>query len=204
MIIAGIDGGLAKLGLAVIDVDRYGTIAALGCDAFESEPLAKKMQIEAAHDYMRRARDLEKWLAYRLDVYRPAIVALESISFTKSYKAALAMGVGLGVVAAELERRKLPVVGTLPKVIRKHLHPSGKEERAHVAAKERCSALLEPLAKIKSSMVVHVLDALCVALWGESTNVARACIAATEYMPAQREQDRALGDAIAATYRKGS
>jgi Holliday junction resolvasome RuvABC endonuclease subunit len=185
VIIVGIDGGLAKLGMATIDIDHHGTVAALGCDWFESEPLAKKMQIEAAHDYMRRGRDLAKWLGNRLDVYRPNIVALESISFTKSYKAALAMGLGVGVIAAELERRSLPVVGTLPKVIRTSLHASGKEEAAHREAKTRCSGLLAALQNVKPSMVVHVLDALCVALWGGSTNVARALLTQADTLPRQ-------------------
>jgi len=184
MIIVGIDGGLAKLGLAVIDVDRAGTIAALGCDSFSSEPLAKKMQIELAHDFTRRARDLAKWLGERLDRFRPSIVALESLAGSKSSRSAVVMGIAHGVIVAELERRSLPVVGTLPKVIRKHLHPSGTEDKAHDEAKTRCSGLLAALQHVPPSMVVHVLDALCVALWGIETNVARAAMS-NENVPAR-------------------
>jgi crossover junction endodeoxyribonuclease RuvC len=118
VIVLGIDGGFASMGLAAVDltptterVDRAWVV--------RTELSAKKLGVRSGDDTCRRARELAKAVGAAIAEYSPMAIAIESPSWPRSAGVAAKMGVAFGVVFALAEKHRLPLVMATPMDVKK-------------------------------------------------------------------------------------
>lgn len=163
--VVGIDGGLAALGWAALRLEPTGEVPhALG--VFATAPSARRRHVLAADDNLRRARELARSLAGVLDLYRPAVLALEAMSAPRNAASAAKLSMSLGVVAALAEARGLPLVAASPQEVKRALCgrlDASKEDVA--AAVVRClPGAGDLLGRVRPGLREHAADAAAVAL----------------------------------------
>lgn len=175
MIVVGIDPGLAHLGAVTVEWD--GQVAkCLAAGVFLSKKSDKKHGVAVADDRVDRCRRLARWLAEWLDREPVGLVACESMSWPRSLVAATAIALSWGVIVAELERRKLPLVTATPQCWRRYLCTSGAEGEAHLNAHFHVTGAKKPIDWAPKHHRAHMLDALGVSAWALSTDLARGLV----------------------------
>lgn len=165
MIVMGMDPGLATFGIAVLQRAHRRT-ECLHAEVFTSPCDSNRPR---SIDRTIRAQRLAKWLAERVDVYRPQKFAAEAMSFPRGAAAIASICLAWGVIAGESERRDLLLLEIRPDVWRDHLGATGsttdeREAAAHRICESRVSRLRSRTLRYKSN-AVHALDAAGVALW---------------------------------------
>lgn len=118
MIVLGIDGGFASMGLAAVELlpDNERVIKAwVVC----TELSAKKRGVKAGDDTCRRARELAFAVGRAVDAYDPIAIAIESPSWPRNCGVAAKMGVAFGVVFALSETHRLPLVMASPQEVKR-------------------------------------------------------------------------------------
>ena len=127
MIALGIDPGFASFGWAAVRIDER-RIEALGVIRTAKSP--KKQSVFAADDNLRRAREIADRLYGVINLWKPAVICAEAMSFPRSASNAAKMAMGWGIVAT----LDLPLVQASPQAIKKAVCGMGSASKAEVIA----------------------------------------------------------------------
>ena len=155
MIILGIDPGTARIGYAVIEKKDSYNLNLLACGCLE--PKSKKQKD--------RLSDISNLISDLILKYRPEILAIEKLFFTKNAKTALAVAEARGVIINSANSLNLNIREFTPLEVKAAITGYGKAEKEQVK-KMACRILkLEKMPKLDDAS-----DALAVALTACYTN----------------------------------
>jgi crossover junction endodeoxyribonuclease RuvC len=158
MIVLGIDPGFAALGLAAVDVtigeERIVTLAVV-----RTEKSARKLDVRASDDNMRRACELSVAISDFVARHRPVAIATEGQSWSRDAGVSAKIGMAWGVVAAIASRNGLAVVQASPQRIKNVICRSKTASKDDVilAIEERFPDIEWPKPK---GVVEHAADAI--------------------------------------------
>lgn len=107
MIVIGLDPGLRRYGLAVVDVAAWRAIDA---DCFSSAGLEDEHKTEGRN---RRCEEMHRWLAGWIKAYRPAGIVAERASYPRGANGMISMAMAWGVTMATLAGEGVELVGTV-------------------------------------------------------------------------------------------
>lgn len=113
MIVLGIDGGFASLGIASVAL-QLDQVLLRQTWVVRTEKSAKKLGVRSGDDVSRRARELAAHIELAIQTHQPGAIALESPSWPRNAGVAAKMGVAFGVVFALAEQHRLPLVMASP------------------------------------------------------------------------------------------
>jgi Holliday junction resolvasome RuvABC endonuclease subunit len=169
LIILGIDGGLAALGFAVVDVGRSEVLAS-GVLKTAKETVKRKLHVGS--DDARRIDQLSDGIVALYRTWAPELLAYELPSGAKSARAAHALGIAHALVRVSARRAdvRMPIVEVTVGDARKACCPGvGRvsEEDAH-------AALADMFTLVLSRYQTHELDAIAVAVAASRSEVAAA------------------------------
>ena len=155
MIILGIDPGTTRIGYAVIEKKDSYNLNLLTCGCLESKNREQK-------DRLKEISDLISDLILK---YRPEVLAIEKLFFTKNAKTALAVAEARGVIINSANSLNLNIREFTPLEVKVAVAGYGKAEKEQVK-KMACRILkLEKMPKLDDTS-----DALAVALTACYTN----------------------------------
>lgn len=155
MIILGIDPGTTRIGYAVIEKKDSYNLNLLTCGCLESKNKEQK-------DRLKEISDLISDLILK---YRPEVLAIEKLFFTKNAKTALAVAEARGVIINSANSLNLNIREFTPLEVKVAVAGYGKAEKEQVK-KMACRILkLEKMPKLDDTS-----DALAVALTACYTN----------------------------------
>jgi len=155
MIILGIDPGTTRVGYAVIKKKDSDNLNLLTCGCLESKNKEQK-------DHLKEISDLISSLILK---YRPEVLAIEKLFFTKNAKTALSVAEARGVIINSANSLTLNVREFTPLEVKVAITGYGKAEKDQVR-KMVCRILkLEKIPKLDDTS-----DALAIALTACYTN----------------------------------
>lgn len=135
MRVLGVDPGLTRCGLAVVDDSAPGRPALLDVGVVHTEPAD-----EAGH----RLAAIDDVLAAWLDRHRPDVVALERVFAQHNLRTVMGTAQASGLVLVACARRGLPVALHTPSEVKAAVAGDGRaDKRAIGAAVTRILALTE-------------------------------------------------------------
>jgi len=123
MRVLGVDPGLTRCGIAVVDGEAGRTLRAVAVDVIRTpadDDLA--VRLLAVSDAV------EEWL----DRHRPDVVAVERVFSQYNVRTAMGTAQAGGVVALAAARRKLPVMFHTPSEVKAAVTGSGRADKAQV------------------------------------------------------------------------
>lgn len=152
----GVDPGLTRCGLGVVDGGRGRSVTCVAVDVVrtpaDAELATRLLQISDA---------VEHWL----DVHRPEAVAVERVFSQHNVRTVMGTAQAGGVVALSAARRGLPVVFHTPSEVKAAVTGSGRADKAQV------TGMVTRLLKLESQpKPADAADALALAichLWRE-------------------------------------
>ena len=155
MIILGIDPGTTRVGYAVIEKKDSDNLNLLTCGCLESKNKEQK-------DHLKEISDLISSLILK---YRPEVLAIEKLFFTKNAKTALSVAEARGVIINSANSLTLNVREFTPLEVKVAITGYGKAGKDQVK-KMVCRILkLEKIPKLDDTS-----DALAIALTACYTN----------------------------------
>src|SRR5438132_1308899 len=179
--VLGVDPGLTRCGLGVVDVarDRRATLVGVGVVGTTAEqPLDARLLVIA--------RAIDEWL----DRYEPGVVAVERVFSQLNVSTVMGVAQASGVVIAAAARRGIPVALHTPSEVKAAVTGSGR------ADKDAVTRMVTKILRLDTSpRPADAADALALALahaWrgsapGSPSAVGRTtAMAATAMTPAQR------------------
>lgn len=125
MRVLGIDPGLTRCGLGVVDgsIGRPLSLVAVGVARSATDaPIAERLRVIEA--------EVELWL----DAHRPDAVAVERVFSQHNVRTVMGTAQASGVVMVAAARRGLPVALHTPSEVKAAVSGSGRADKAQVAA----------------------------------------------------------------------
>jgi Holliday junction resolvasome RuvABC endonuclease subunit len=178
-VILSIDPGLAECGAVMMDPRPDLLLPQVGPGfLFKSKPGRAKDR--RSEDKIARTRQFARWLRGRIEEYRPQALAVEQLNAFRGIAANVAAGLVWGVIAAELERTRLPVVIVAPATWRAlvrqdlGLRPKSTEEEVHDAIMSKVPGANELAKQWPVKQRRHLLDAVGIGLWARHEDVVKA------------------------------
>ncbi|HWE88699.1 MAG TPA: crossover junction endodeoxyribonuclease RuvC [Pseudonocardiaceae bacterium] len=123
MRVLGVDPGLTRCGLGVVD---GGTGRAVRCVAVDV--LRTPVEADLAVRLLQVSEEVDRWL----DRYRPDVVAVERVFSQYNVRTAMGTAQVGGVVALSAARRDLPVAFHTPSEVKAAVTGSGRADKAQV------------------------------------------------------------------------
>ena len=156
MRVLGIDPGLAIVGYGVLD-EENGKCTAVDCGVITT---SKELTLP------QRLVHIEKMLQEILDMYKPDVVAIEELFFTKNIKTAIAVAQARGVTVNVLQKA-LPdkIYEYTPNQIKESLTGYGSAEKKQMQEMIRIILRLQTIPKTDDAA-----DALAIALCHAQTS----------------------------------
>lgn len=175
--ILGLDPGFATLGIARVRLGPSGEPLEVGASAFTTEPSAKKLEVRAASDNVRRMREIYRKLDLEVAAWVPEVICCEAQSWPRNAGAATKIGMAWGVIVAVAEQYDIPIVQATPQDVK--VAVAGKKTASKddvIGAVERlCPDLRWPDRK---ALWEHAADAISVVLACRSSETVRAVLRA--------------------------
>jgi crossover junction endodeoxyribonuclease RuvC len=125
MRVLGVDPGLTRCGIAVVDGEAGRKLGAVDVDVIRTPADA-----ELARRLLLVADGVESWL----DRHRPDVVAVERVFSQYNVRTAMGTAQAGGVVALAAARRGLPVTFHTPSEVKAAVTGSGRADKAQVTA----------------------------------------------------------------------
>lgn len=123
MRVLGVDPGLTRCGLGVVDGGAGRTVRCVAVDVVRTP-----VDAELATRLLLVADGVERWL----DRYRPDVVAVERVFSQYNVRTAMGTAQAGGVVALVAARRDLPVMFHTPSEVKAAVTGSGRADKAQV------------------------------------------------------------------------
>ncbi|GAA4420093.1 crossover junction endodeoxyribonuclease RuvC [Actinokineospora soli] len=123
MRVLGVDPGLTRCGIAVVDGAAGRRVTAVAVDVIRTpvdDPLSVRL--------LKVADGVEEWL----DRHKPDIVAIERVFSQHNVRTAMGTAQAAGVVALDAARRGLPVEFHTPSEVKAAVTGSGRADKAQV------------------------------------------------------------------------
>lgn len=162
MIVLGLDPGFAALGLAAVDLTP-GAERVERAWVVRTEKAARKVEVRASDDNVRRARQLAAELERAVVEWGPVALAAEAQSWPRNAGASAKVGIAWGVVAALAERHGLPLVQASPQDVKRAVAGAKTASKGEVAAAVE-ARFPEVEWPRQASLVEHAADAVAVVL----------------------------------------
>lgn len=163
--ILGIDPGFASIGVVIVEVSSAIKPALLYGDVWHTSKSAKKQQVLAAHDNVRRTRLVARQFLSLIDQFQVKLIAAEYMSFPRNASNAAKMALCWGAIGTICEvRDPMPLLQASPQNVKKSLCGSADASKEDVW-KAACmhypnlEAMLEAQAKADRE---HLGDAAAV------------------------------------------
>jgi crossover junction endodeoxyribonuclease RuvC len=121
--VLGVDPGLTRCGLGVVDGGTGRTVACVAVDVVRTP-----VDTELAARLLLLSTEVERWL----DVYRPDVVAIERVFSQHNVRTAMGTAQAGGVVALAAARRELPVMFHTPSEVKAAVTGSGRADKEQV------------------------------------------------------------------------
>ena len=148
-IILGVDPGIADTGYGVI-LDDGGKISCLTYGSIKTSP---------KDDLITRLDSLHKQLTVIIKKYKPALVSVEELFFSKNVKTALIVGHARGVILLTLKQNKVPIFEFKPSQVKQAVTCYG------AAKKDQVQKMVKTLLKLdKIPQPDDAADALALAM----------------------------------------
>lgn len=125
MRVLGVDPGLTRCGIAVVDGGTGRSVRAVDVGVIRTPPDA-----ELAHRLLAVADAVEEWL----DRHRPEVVAVERVFSQYNVRTAMGTAQAGGVVALAAARRGLTVAFHTPSEVKAAVTGSGRADKAQITA----------------------------------------------------------------------
>ena len=125
MRVLGVDPGLTRCGLGVVDGGKGRTVRCVAVDVVRTPADA-----DLAHRLLGISDEVERWM----DKYRPEAVAVERVFAQHNVRTAMGTAQAGGVVALAAARRGLPVVFHTPSEVKAAVTGAGRAEKQQVTA----------------------------------------------------------------------
>lgn len=125
MRVLGVDPGLTRCGLGVVDGGKGRTVTPVAVDVVRTPP-----DLDLALRLLRVSEAAESWL----DRYRPEVVAVERVFSQHNVRTAMGTAQAGGVVALAAARRGIPVCFHTPSEVKAAVTGSGSADKAQVTA----------------------------------------------------------------------
>ncbi|WP_115944737.1 crossover junction endodeoxyribonuclease RuvC [Amycolatopsis thermalba] len=150
MRVLGVDPGLTRCGLGVVDGGTGRTVSCVAVDVVRT-PVDDTLErrLLAVSDAV------ERWL----DTYRPEAVAIERVFSQHNVRTAMGTAQAGGVVALAAARRGLPVVFHTPSEVKAAVTGSGRADKAQVTG-----MVTRLLGLASAASTVDAADALALAI----------------------------------------
>ena len=149
MRVAGVDPGTIQTGIGVIEQDARGQYRLTH---------AETIKVNAKKTLPERLRDIYGALKEVLTIYRPDVVAIENVFFSKDFKAAVKIGEARAVAMLAAMDLNIPVEEYPPARVKESVCGNG---RAH---KEQIQFMVKQLLRLKELPPPDSADALAVAI----------------------------------------
>jgi crossover junction endodeoxyribonuclease RuvC len=154
--VLGVDPGLTRCGLGVVDGGTGRTVSCVAVDVIRTPPEADlSIRLLAISDAA------ERWM----DRYQPEAVAVERVFAQHNVRTAMGTAQAGGVVALAAARRGLPVVFHTPSEVKAAVTGSGRADKAQVT-----TMVMRLLGLVEKPHPADAADALALAichLWRE-------------------------------------
>ncbi|WP_027944671.1 crossover junction endodeoxyribonuclease RuvC [Amycolatopsis taiwanensis] len=190
MRVLGVDPGLTRCGLGVVDGGTGRTVTCVAVDVVRT-PVDASLEIRL----LRLADAVEDWL----ERYRPEAVAVERVFSQHNVRTVMGTAQAGGVVALTAARRRLPVAFHTPSEVKAAVTGSGRADKAQV------TGMVTRLLKLaEAPSPADAADALALAichLWREPM---RARLAEAEARAAELARTHRARLAAAARNAKGN
>ncbi|UJW28901.1 crossover junction endodeoxyribonuclease RuvC [Saccharothrix sp. AJ9571] len=160
MRVLGVDPGLTRCGLGVVDGGAGRTVSCVAVDVVRTPPEA-----DLASRLLAVADAVETWF----DTYRPEAVAIERVFSQHNVRTAMGTAQAGGVVALGAARRGLPVHFHTPSEVKAAVTGSGRADKAQVTG-----MVTKLLGLAQAPKPADAADALALAichLWREPMRV---------------------------------
>ncbi|WP_067859683.1 crossover junction endodeoxyribonuclease RuvC [Nocardia shimofusensis] len=125
MRVMGVDPGLTRCGLSMVEGGRGRTVTAIDVDVVRTPP-----EMDLAHRLLQVADAAEKWM----DAHRPEAVAIERVFAQHNVRTAMGTAQAGGVIALAAARRDIPVVFHTPSEVKAAVTGNGSADKAQVTA----------------------------------------------------------------------
>ncbi|MBF6354432.1 crossover junction endodeoxyribonuclease RuvC [Nocardia higoensis] len=125
MRVMGVDPGLTRCGLSMVEGGRGRIVTAIDVDVVRTPP-----EMDLAHRLLLVADAAEKWM----DVHRPEAVAIERVFAQHNVRTAMGTAQAGGVIALAAARREIPVVFHTPSEVKAAVTGNGSADKAQVTA----------------------------------------------------------------------
>jgi crossover junction endodeoxyribonuclease RuvC len=121
--VLGVDPGLTRCGLGVVDGGTGRTVACVAVDVVRTP-----VDADLAVRLLLLSDEVERWL----DTYRPDVVAIERVFSQHNVRTAMGTAQAGGVVALAAARRGLPVMFHTPSEVKAAVTGSGRADKEQV------------------------------------------------------------------------
>lgn len=153
MRVVGIDPGIARTGFGVVDWTSEGPI-----HVFNS-----LIETDAGMPQPARLKKLYTNLCTQLSRFKPEVVVMERLYFSKNVKTAIAVGQACGVILMSLAGRDIELIEQTPPAMKKALTSNGRASKQDV--RKMVTALLDVSKAWEGKKVIDdEVDALALAL----------------------------------------
>jgi crossover junction endodeoxyribonuclease RuvC len=189
--VLGVDPGLTRCGLGVVDGGSGRTVRAVAVGVVRTP-----VDDELAQRLLQVADEVERWF----DRYKPDVVAIERVFSQHNVRTAMGTAQTGGVVALLAARRDLPVMFHTPSEVKAAVTGSGRADKAQVTA-----MVTRLLGLAEAPKPADAADALAIAICHVWRAPMRARLAQAEARAAElTRQHRAKLAAAAKTATKGT
>jgi len=163
MRVLGIDPGLTRCGIGIVDSTGPQKLEMVGVGVIKTDP-------EAALEF--RLLELEKEISKWMNKYEPDVIAVERVFSKLNVKTAMATGQAAGVALLLAAKAGIPVVMHTPSEVKAAVTGSGRADKKQVAN------MVKRLLKLKEMpKPVDSTDALALAICHHWRGVGNARLA---------------------------
>ncbi|WP_067890193.1 crossover junction endodeoxyribonuclease RuvC [Nocardia vaccinii] len=125
MRVMGVDPGLTRCGLSVVQGGLGRRVSAVGVDVVRTPP-----EMDLAHRLLAVSDAAEQWM----DTHRPEAVAIERVFSQHNVRTAMGTAQAGGVIALAAARRGIPVAFHTPSQVKAAVTGNGSADKAQVTA----------------------------------------------------------------------
>jgi len=150
MRVLGVDPGLTRCGIAVVDGAAGSKVTCVQVDVVRTPP-----EVDLALRLLALSNTVDDWL----DRHRPEVVAVERVFSQHNVRTAMGTAQAGGVVALAAARRGLPVMFHTPSEVKAAVTGSGRADKAQVT-----SMVTRLLGLSEAPKPADAADALAIAI----------------------------------------